>query len=178
MKSIFFIIGLILSLKVGGGEHSLHAHEHGAINVGMAVEKNTVEIAIDGPAESFLGFEYLPKSEKEKQILSDLKTKWTKNFDLFFAFDKKLNCHVTEASFVQVIDEKEALAKIKDKKETGIHSDVEAKVKLACVGTLSGTNVTVSLRKVFKNIKKLSIDVISTETKSIEISKPVQVFKI
>lgn len=167
MKASFVIIGVVMSvyaINTESSEKSLHAHEHGAIKVGMAIDNKTVEIDIDGPAESFLGFEYLPKTAKEKKIFSDLQAQWTKNLDSFIAFDKKLNCKVIEANFMQVSE--------------GIHSDIEATAKLSCDQNLSGSDVVVSLRKVFKHIKKLSVEIISNETKTVEISKPIQTFKI
>ena len=181
MKTTIIVFTLLISAQLFAEEHSLHAHEHGAIKVGMAVEKNTVEIDIDGPAQSFLGFEYIPKTNKEKKLLSDLEGQWTKHLDSLIAFDKKLNCKVTEASFKQVIDEKEtkeASLKLGSNKEAGVHSDIEAKAKISCIGEVSGSAVTISLRKSFKNIKKLLVEVISNETKSVEITKEVQVFKI
>ena len=171
MKAALLIIGLIISVNTIAGEQALHAHEHGAIKVGMAVDKNIVEIDMDGPSESFISFEYIPKTTKDKKLFNDAEIKWTKNLDSLIAFDKKLNCKVTEASFKQVVDEKET-------KESGVHSDIEATAKITCSHNLSGSEVTVSLRKVFKHIKKLSVEVLSTETKSIEITKPVQSFKI
>lgn len=174
MKVALVMMGILISGSSVAGEKSLHAHEHGAIKVGMAVEKNTVEIDIDGPAESFLGFEYAPKTEKEKKVLSDLESKWTKNLESFISFDKKLNCKVTEANFTHVIEEKKADAK----KEAGVHSEIEATAKLVCAFDLSGSEVSVSLRKIFKHIKKLSVEIIGRESKTIEITKAVQTFKI
>jgi len=174
MKILFIIFTLLTSLNSNSEEHSLHAHEHGAIKVGMAIEKNTVEIDIDGPAQSFLGFEYIPKTSNEKKLFSGLYAQWTKNLESLIAFDKKLKCKVTEASFKQVIDEKETLKA----HGSGVHSDIEARAKVTCANDVSGSMVTISLRKAYKNIKKLSIEVISNETKSVEIVSPVQSFKI
>ena len=174
MKALFIIFTLLTSLTGHSEERSLHAHEHGAIKVGMAVEKNTVEIDIDGPAQSFLGFEYIPKTSNEKKIFARQEAQWTKNFESLIAFDKKLKCKITEASFKQVIDEKET----KEAKGSGVHSDIEAKAKLTCANDVSGSLVTISLRKSYKNIKKLSIEVIGNETKIVEIVSPVQSFKI
>lgn len=174
LRMIVVMMGILISGSGVAGEKSLHAHEHGAIKVGMAVEKNTVEIDIDGPAESFLGFEYAPKTAKEKKVFSDLETKWTKNLDSLISFDKKLNCQVTEANFTQVIEAKKADAK----KETGVHSEIEATAKLVCAHDLNGSEVSVALRKSFKHIKKLSVEIIGNESKTIEITKAVQTFKI
>jgi hypothetical protein len=96
--------------------------------------------------------------------------------ETFIAFDNKINCKVSEASFVQVSEEKEASHK--NDKESGIHSDIEAKAKLTCAGEINGSEVTISLKKVFSNIKKLSVEVIGKETKTVEITKTVQKFKI
>jgi hypothetical protein len=163
-----FVFSLLTSFVINpahAGEQALHAHEHGSIKVEMAVDKNTVEINIDGPAESFLGFEYKAKTAQEKKHLADLEKTWTKKLETYIAFDKKLNCLVNEASFKQVIEE-------------GTHSDIEAKAKLTCAAHLTGSEVVISLKKTFKSIKKLSVEVISTQVLSVEITKDVQSFKI
>lgn len=183
MKAQLLIIGLMFASLGHSAEHALGAHEHGAIKLGMAVEQNVVDIELDGPTESFISFEYLPKTAKEKKIFSDVKDLWEKQLFTLITLDKKLDCKITEASFKQVIDEKETAAeqaKIKDpkKKEAGVHSDVEAKAKITCAKNVSGSLVTVSLKKHFKNIKKLNVELISGEAKSIEITTPVQSFKI
>lgn len=183
MKISFAFLFIVFSFQVHANEHALGAHEHGSIKLGMALENKIVEIDIDGPSEAFLGFEYKPKTNIEKKLFNDLESKWNKNLDSIIAFDKHLNCKIMDISFIQVIDEKEtkeAQALIKDltKKEAGVHSDIEAKAKLKCDKNLSGTEVTISLKKVFPNIKKLTVEVISGEVKSIEITKPIQSFKI
>jgi hypothetical protein len=164
-------------------QKSLGAHEHGAIKLGIAVDQNKVEIDLDGPTEAFINFEYLPKTDKEKKIFKDVKDLWEKNLFTLITFENKFGCKITEASFKQVIDEKETAeeqAKIKDpkKKEAGVHSDVEAKAKIVCNGAIAGSNVQVSLRKNFKNIKKLVAEIVSAEIRSVEISKDVQSIKL
>lgn len=168
MSRILITITLLLSFSAVCGEHSLVAHEHGSIKLGMAIEKNIIEIDLDGPSEAFINFEHLPKTEKEKNIFNHAKNLWEKKIFDLISFDKKLNCKISEASFKQIIDEKEA----------GAHSDIEAKAKISCTGNLAGTEVQVSLKKHFKNIKKLVAEILSTDTKSVEITKPVQSFKI
>ena len=183
MKTPFILSVLLATSLASASEHSLGAHEHGTLKLGMAVEKNSVDIDLDGPTESFISFEYLPKTEKEKKVFNNVKNLWEKHFLELVTFDKKLNCKISEANFKQIIDQKEtaeAQAMIKDakKKEEGVHSDIEAKAKISCSGDIAGTNVQISLKKQFKNIKKLTVEVISNETKSVEITKPVQSFKI
>jgi hypothetical protein len=40
--------------------HSLNAHEHGAIKLNIVIDGKDIEFEIDGPSESFLGFEHSP----------------------------------------------------------------------------------------------------------------------
>ncbi|MDD4973522.1 MAG: DUF2796 domain-containing protein [Bacteriovorax sp.] len=183
MKTHFLVIGFLLSVQTMASEHSLGAHEHGSIKLGMAVEKNIVDIDLDGPTESFISFEYLPKTEKEKKIFAAVENQWNKKLFELITFDKKLNCKITETSFKQIIDQKEtaeAQSKIKEtaKKASGVHSDIEAKAKVTCASNLVGSNVEVALKKYFQNIKKLTVEIISNESKSVEITKAVQSFKI
>lgn len=165
MKITLLILSLMISFNLNAKEHSLHAHVHGAIKVGMAVDKNVIEIDIDGPAESFLGFEYLPKTAKEKKLFSDLKDKWIKNLELFFTFDPKLKCLTEAAHFEQI-------------KTSGSHSEIEATAKVRCVSDVAGTEGKVMLRKEFKNIKKLEVVVVSKTTTSVAITALSQVIKL
>jgi hypothetical protein len=183
-KSILSIglLALIFSMNTYA-EKALHAHEHGSIKLGFAVEKKTAELDLDGPTESFISFEYLPKTAKEKKIFSDAENLWNKKLLTLISLDPSLGCQISTSSFKQVIDEaetKEAQAKIKDakKKEEGVHSDIEAKATISCQKELVGTNATINLKKYFKNIKKLVVDVISNETKSVTISKDSEVIKL
>lgn len=183
MKKYLLIISLITLTTSFAGEHSLGAHEHGAIKLGIAVDNNYVDLDLDGPTESFISFEYLPKTEKEKKIFNDIKNLWEKSLFDLITFEKKMDCKIANASFTQVIDQKETAAeqaKIKDihKKESGVHSDIEAKAKIMCNGNMVGTQIQISLKKYFKNIKKLNADVLSMETKTVEITKPVQSFQL
>ncbi len=179
-KIIFCFITVLFSiLSIAPGfsnEHSLGAHEHGSIKIGLAIENNTAEIDIDGPAESFVGFEYSPKTTKEKKIFTDAQNQWVKNFNSLITFDKKLNCRVLEASFEQELEAKEAHKT--ENKEAGVHSDIEAHAKINCKTPIAGSLLTISLKKTFKNIKKLSVEIIGTETKSIEITQESQTIKI
>lgn len=183
MKFLYITFTLLFSTCAFSAGHSLGAHEHGQVKLGIAVEKNIIDIDLDGPTESFISFEYIPHTDKEKKIYNDAKNLWEKNILDLVTFDKKLNCKITEAIFKQVIDMKETAAeqaKIKDqkKKEAGVHSDIEAKAKITCQSPVAGSEVQVSIKKYFKNIKKITAEILSTETKSVEITKPLQSFRI
>ena len=183
MKSSIILFVIIFCSVVYSGEKSLGAHEHGAVKLGIGIENNSAEVDLDGPTESFIDFEYLPKTEKEKKIFSDVKNLWEREFLSLIHFDNQLKCKMLEAKFTQVIDQKEtaeAQKKIKDpkKKEAGVHSDIEAHAKIQCAQSLSGTKVQISLKKQFKNIKKLNVDIVGTETKSIQVQSLIETIQL
>ena len=171
MRKMSFIISILVmsfvSLAQANDQHHHHekglgSHEHGAIKLEIAVEGKTIDIDIEGPAESFIGFEYTPKTEKEKKAFSDAQSLWTQDLlTKLFILDQNLGCTVTETSFKQEVEEK------KSKKQTGIHSDIEAEAKITCSMELKGLPMTVAVKKHFPKIKKLTIDLIGSETKSI-----------
>lgn len=182
MKKISFILCLLLLSSASFSEHhkdhhkGLGAHEHGSIELDVAVEGKVIEIEIDGPAESFLGFEYAPKTDKEKKVLKDAEDLWTKDLlTKLFVLDQKLGCTSSEVKFEQEMDEHhndhhdDHKDHKKDaKKETGVHSDIEAKAKITCAQDLKGQTLVVNVKKHFPKIKKLSIDLVATETKKID----------
>ncbi len=164
MKTMFVAVIVLFIFSVNAAEHSLAAHEHGSLKLGMAVEKNIVNFEVDGPAESFIGFEYIAKTESEKKIFNSAKELWVKKFLSLVFFDPKIGCEVTAPKFNQVVE--------------GAHSDIEASATVKCKQDLKGQEVQILLRKNYTHIKKLVIEVVGTEIKSYEILQPIQVIKI
>ncbi|AUN98698.1 DUF2796 domain-containing protein [Bacteriovorax stolpii] len=180
MTKLTLVLALILSSQAFAGEHqhgkSLGAHEHGSIKLEMAVEGKQIEIDIDGPAESFIGFEYAPKTAKEKKAFKDAQDLWKKDLlTKIIMLDAKLGCSLGEVKFEQEMDDDHHE---KGKKESGTHSDIEAEAKINCAQDPKGSMVSVALKKHFPHIKKLQIDLVGSETKTINVTKDVEQFKL
>jgi|GEM_PF-794828 len=172
MKFLAWVLTLILSSNVYA-EGSLHAHEHGSIVLETSVEGKVATFSVDGPAESFLGFEYAPKSNKEKKVFNDVKNLWTNKFFELVSFDKTFGCTLSEGKFEQLLEEEHKEEKDhkdhKKDKEEGIHSDIEASIKVTCSKDLKGAKVVVQLKKHFKHIKKLKMELVGNEIKSFDV---------
>lgn len=166
------ITAMLLSNLLFAGEH---AHEHGALKLDIAVEGKTLQLDIDGPAESFIGFEHVAKTEQEKTIFTAAQVLWTKDLlTKLFVLDKKLGCSISEAVFVQEIEKQENHSN----KETGIHSDIEAQATITCLQNLSGEMIQVGLKKFYPHIKKLTIDLVGSTTKTINVKNAVEQIKL
>ncbi len=172
MKKISLVFALALMSSAAFSEHHNHgkglgAHSHGSIELDIAVEGKVIEVEIDGPSESFLGFEYKPVTDKEKKSFSEAEALWTKELlTKLFVLDKKLGCTTSEIKFEQELEDHDK----NEKKEAGVHSDIEAKAKITCMQELKGETLTVNVKKHYPKIKKLTIDLVATETKKIEAS--------
>ncbi|MBC7429179.1 MAG: DUF2796 domain-containing protein [Bacteriovorax sp.] len=179
MKKMALLLSLLLVSNIAHSEthgRRLGAHVHGTIKIEMAVEGKSVDLSIDGPAESFVGYEYTPKSAKEKKAWAQAVATWNKQLlSKLFIFDKSLGCKINSASFRQEMDEEEN----KDaKKEAGIHSDINAEAKVTCAIDLAGQSLVVALKKNFPKIKKLAVELVGTETKTIDINSDEQTIKL
>lgn len=164
MKTGFLFCVFLVCSNIMAAEHSLGAHEHGSVKLAVAVEKNSMDLDLDGPSESFIGFEHAPKSAKEIKLFNDTKELWEKKLLSVIVPNVSLGCKISEASFKQEIE--------------GAHADVEAKAKITCVKNLAGSDLQIAMIKTFPKIKKLKVEVLSTNTTSVEITKPVQNVKL
>lgn len=182
MNKIILIISTLLISNIALADthgKSTAAHVHGTIKIEMAVEDKKINIDIDGPAESFVGFEYKAKSKAEKKAWANAENLWKKDLiTKLFVLDKGLGCVVTKATFEQEVDEKHETKNSKGKQEAGVHSDIEAKAEITCAKDMAGQVLIVAIKKHFPNIHKLAVELISTETKTIEIKSNEQLIKL
>jgi hypothetical protein len=176
VKRFFLVIISFIFLNFRTWANSnLNAHEHGHIKLSIAVEDKKLNIELDGPAESFIGFEYLPVTKTEKLKYQSAKNLWEKNLFQLIKLDQTLNCKIENATFLQVVDEtetKEAQAKIKNpnQKLKAVHSDIEAKAQISCAKKIAGTKAIVQLKKSFKSIQKVELDLLSEKVEKLSIT--------
>lgn len=164
LAALILISGSLIANEKHHSKKSLSAHEHGSVKLAIGVDNNVMEVDFDGPSESFVGFEYAPKTAKEKAKFEETKTLWEKNLLTILTPAAGLDCKITEASFSQEVE--------------GSHAEIEAKAKVTCAKNLAGTELKVSLLKVFPKIKKLNAEIISQATATVKINKPEQVIKL
>jgi hypothetical protein len=160
-----------------GHKKGMGAHEHGSLTLEVAVDGKQINIEIEAPAESFLGFEYIAQTEKEKAAYARAETLWTKELlTKLFITDAALGCTLGETSFKQVLEE-HADTKEKNKK-SGQHSEIQASAVVNCQKDLKGQSATVAFKKEFTKIKKMALDLAGSETKTIQIKKASEVIKL
>lgn len=175
--SLFCLAALLFSQN-SLAKKNLSAHEHGSATISFAYEQNTAEIELEAPADSVLGFEHAPKSDKEKKIMEDARLLWGKMTSELVIFPKELNCKTTETTFKQELDDDHHEHDKKHHKDKGeSHSEIEASAKIVCEKPIAG-DVVIQFKKHFKRMKNLKLEVVGAKTQSLKVKKDSETIKL
>ena len=106
MMKHFLILGtLLLSAPFAYGKKTLKSHVHGHVKLSVVVDKKQAFIELEGPAESFLGFEHRPKTAKEKASWKNLQSIWKNKIGDMFSIEKSLNCSFEKKKIALIHEE-------------------------------------------------------------------------
>lgn len=162
-SKVFLLVFFCLSTQLWAKE-SLHAHDHGHVTLAIAIENKNIEIELDSPAESFLGFEYAPKTAKEKETWANAELLWKKKFFDIFELRPELKCQLIKNSF---------LHKLEDHGKSH-HSEIEGRASIMCEKKITGYNIKINLKKYFPKIVSIKTEIIGEQSKSFVIKSPSQ----
>lgn len=161
----------ILCSVTAFGQHNEHhtalgSHEHGSVKMSMAIDGKKVEIDLEGPSESFLGFEHKAKSKSDLQALQRAKELWNAEIlTKIVMLDSKLDCKIDSTSFEQT-------------QPAGEHSEIEASAQFTCAMDLKGSDMKIGLKDKFPKIKKLKLEIIGAQSKVLDIKKAIEHVKL
>lgn len=180
IHGLVLTLALIFSHSIYA-KKSLSAHEHGSATLSLAYDNTSVEIELESPADSVLGFEHAPKSDKEKKVFETSKTLWNNLTTELVIFSKDLNCKANNLAFRQIMgeeDEHEDHGKDKkhDHHEEG-HSEIEASATVTCDKKIAG-DLTIQLKKHFKHMKNLKLEIMGVKPQSLNIKKEIETIKL
>ena len=72
MKNILIVfVCLFLSFQVSAQVRQKDSHEHGAANLMLVIEGNKLQIGIEVPSDSLIGFEHFPKSKSDRKNFNE-----------------------------------------------------------------------------------------------------------
>lgn len=90
MKKINLVIALI-GVSTAAVSQAETAHQHGVADLNIAISKNDLVIELHTPADNVLGFEFMPKTDQQKQTLSH-SISLLKQPGLLFDIPKQAQC--------------------------------------------------------------------------------------
>lgn len=143
---ILSALGLAVS-AVAKKDHRHHdSHVHGSGKLALAFDDKAGKLEFKVPAESLLGFEHEPKTDKDKKAVENLKTHFESEIANMVALDPQLNCKFKK-------DKVELVRK-------GKHADFIADFQVQCEKPVLGSSMIFDFAK-FKNLKKLEAIVLA-----------------
>ena len=128
-----------------------HAHEHGVAKLAVAVDGNTLTIALDAPLDGFLGFERAPRTDAERKAAADLLVR-LRDAGSLFKPDAAAGCKAGDAKI-------EAPVLQPGYKGKGEHADLEAQFSFQCAQPQALRTLDVGLFDAFKRLQRIDVQV-------------------
>ena len=111
-------------------EHgSLAPHEHGVASLNVALDGQTLELDLDGPAMNLVGFEHLASTDADKAKVAAARTQLT-NPLVLFSVPKAAGCTVDEQELNSPLFDPAPEERVS--KTEHHHSDIEAHYAFTC----------------------------------------------
>jgi hypothetical protein len=156
--------------------HEPTAHVHGRATLEVAIEGGSVQISLDSPLDSLLGFERAPRNEKERQSVREMSRKLRQS-DHAFVFPPQSQCRLDSVQLESAVIEQSLLAAgsdsnaVKDRDKSSVnspdvHSELSATWHFQCAAPESLQGVKVSLFQYFPSLKRIDAAVVGPKGQS------------
>ena len=183
MRRVMHFIGLtliaVIPSLIGAPIVSAHeptAHVHGRATLEVAIEGGSVQISLDSPLDSLLGFERAPRTEKERQSVREMSRKLRQS-DHAFVFPPQSQCRLDSVQLESAVIEQSLLAAgsdsnaVKDRDKSSVnspdvHSELSATWHFQCAAPESLQGVKVSLFQYFPSLKRIDAAVVGPKGQS------------
>lgn len=173
MKPLTFILaGLLTAL----GVNAEPAHVHGQATLNLAVDGQTVNIALETPLDNVLGFEHAPRNEAERQRVRAAVER-LKEANSLFVFDPAAQCVLQSVELESAALPPDLLGKPAKTgeghaKEAHAHADMDVDYVFSCRQINALTGVDVALFGAFPRMKRLSAQVVGKGAQSAQRLTP------
>jgi hypothetical protein len=156
--------------------HESTAHVHGRATLEVAIEGGSVQVNLDSPLDSLVGFERAPRNEKERQLVREMSRKLRQS-DHTFVFTPQSQCRLESVQFESAVIEPGLLAadsdfnvgKNLDRSSTNspdVHSELSATWHFQCAVPESLQGIKVSLFQHFPSLKRIDAAVVGPKGQS------------
>jgi hypothetical protein len=145
---------LCLSAAAAAGK----AHEHGSVQLDIAVEAAEVSLAVEMPLDSLLGFERAPRTQAERQAAAAALAKMRDGAALF-RFDAAAQCTLASAKVEAPLLEPAATPAAKPA-AAGEHADLDASYAFRCAQPARLATVEVLLFDAFPRVARVTVQAV------------------
>lgn len=145
--------------------HEPGAHVHGVAKLQVAVDGNILTLDFESPLDNLLGFEHLPRSEKQKAAVRAMAQRLNKPESLFLT---------TPAAACTVLSAKLESPVLEPAKKTEGHADLDAEFVFKCAQPSALRGMAVKLFEAFRNLRRLDVQVAGARSQAAARLTPAQ----
>lgn len=158
-------------------EGILTAHEHGRVQLNIAISDDTLEIGLDTAAINLVGFEHIPITESDKTLASQAQLQLNNPLTLF-AIPAVAKCSLIDKEIISPIFMSQTTSN--DTTEELTHLDIEANYSITCTNITELNQLDLSyFFKHFPNTHILTIQYIGDSgQKGIDLTPAKPLFKL
>ncbi len=147
------------------------AHQHGAGHLNIAIDGQHVEIELIAPGADIVGFEHEPKTEGEKQSISESATK-LRNGEALFRFPNDAQCRLTESEVDSSLLEQEDHKEDHKHGSEKTHAEFHAHYQFQCTNPEILTHADVGYFNYFPSAQLLTVQKITASGQSVQRLTP------
>ncbi len=148
------------------------AHQHGVMQLDVAVEGNKLSLSVNVPLDNLLGFERAPRTEAERKAAAEVLAR-LRNPDQgkpLFSADSAAQCTLSKAEVQAALLEPGAKAEPK-----GGHADLEASYEFSCAKPESLRVLDVGLFEAYRRIQRIEVQVAGPKGQAkLTLNRPVR----
>ncbi|MFT3817819.1 MAG: DUF2796 domain-containing protein [Rubrivivax sp.] len=133
------------------------AHEHGALKLDVAIEGNTLTIALEAPLDNLLGFERAPRTDAERKAAAEVlaRLRGPGQGTPLFVTDAAAQCSLRKAEVRAPVLEPGAGPAAKDE-----HADLDADYEFDCARPAELRTLEVGLFDAYKRLRRIDVRVV------------------
>lgn len=150
-----------------------HAHAHGRMALDVAVDAQSITLAIESPLDGFLGFERAPRNDSERKRVADMVAR-LKAADQLFQPDPTAGCKLSKVSLDSAVlglgDARKAVEDERGPTHAGKvphaedkHADIDVDIVFTCVKAADARFIDVRLFDAFKRMRTIDTQVASPQ---------------
>lgn len=159
-------VSLMMSTTTGQAEpHSHGAHVHGSATLNIAFDNTSGKIEFKSAGESIVGFERMPRADKDKKALNAANQRFEKNISKMIQFDASLGCEFKKEKADMVAQD-----------EKSNHADYIGEFTVTCKKPVLGSTLKLDFSG-YAKLKDVDVTILAGDLqKTVELQgKPVSI---
>ena len=148
-------LALVLAATALSAAAHPQAHTHGLMALDVAVDAQTLTLAMSSPLDSFLGFERAPRTDAERQRVADMVAR-LKAADQLFQPDAAAGCKLTQ---VDLESAALGLGTAHEHGEKAEHGDIDVAIVFTCAKVAEARFIDIKLFDAYPRLRSIDAQV-------------------